>query len=198
MFCECNKLSYLNISNFITSSVTNLSSMFFECNSLKSLDLNNFDTSSVISMDNLFYGCTNLLSLEINNFNFSKVNSFYHMFYGCNSLKSLNFINFYLSNISNVAEIIEGCESTLTYCTDNKEIFLNNQLFSFLNNCTYMCFVNSQKKIIIEEIKCINGDCIKDDNYAVEFNNICYLSCSEETFNLSSNESLNENSETIT
>ena len=149
-------------------------------------------------MDNLFYGCTNLLSLEINNFNFSKVNSSHHMFYGCNSLISLNFINFYLSNISNVTDFIEGCESILTYCTDNKEILLNNQLFSFMNNCTYMCFVNSQKKNIIEEIKCINDNCIKDDNYKVEFNNICYLSCPEETFNLSKNESLYENSEFIT
>ena len=35
MFCECNSLTNINLSNFNTQNVTNMSFMFYGCNSLK-------------------------------------------------------------------------------------------------------------------------------------------------------------------
>ena len=46
--------------NFVTTSVTNMSSMFEGCSSLEALDLTTFNTSAVTNMDNMFKGCINL------------------------------------------------------------------------------------------------------------------------------------------
>ena len=51
---NCISLSTLNISNWNTVNVKNMSHLFTNCNSLKSLDLSSFNTSNVNSMDNIF------------------------------------------------------------------------------------------------------------------------------------------------
>ena len=42
MFQECNELEYLDLTNFNTSNVTNMSFMFRKCNKLKYLNVSNF------------------------------------------------------------------------------------------------------------------------------------------------------------
>ena len=54
LFCLCQKLQFLDLSNFNTSLVESMSFMFYGCESLTSLDLSNFNTSSVKNMDNIF------------------------------------------------------------------------------------------------------------------------------------------------
>ena len=60
MFHYCKNLTSIDLSNFDTSSVINMSYMFFNCTSLKSIDLSDFDTSSVINMSDMFGLCTSL------------------------------------------------------------------------------------------------------------------------------------------
>ena len=50
MFSGCNSLSSLDLSNFNTQNVTDMSYMFCGCNSLSSIDLSNFNTQNVINM----------------------------------------------------------------------------------------------------------------------------------------------------
>ena len=50
MFCLCNKLLSIDLSNFNTQNVTNMRNMFYDCNSLICLDLSNFNTQNVINM----------------------------------------------------------------------------------------------------------------------------------------------------
>ena len=66
MFCFCNSLTELNLSNFNTSKVENMWGMFWDCSSLEVLDLRNFDTSSVTSIGDMF-GCPNLHTLRLDN-----------------------------------------------------------------------------------------------------------------------------------
>ena len=47
MFYNCSSLKELNLSNFNTKNVTNMSYMFGYCSSLKELNLSNFNTSKV-------------------------------------------------------------------------------------------------------------------------------------------------------
>ena len=56
MFYNCSKLNSLNLSNFNTNNVTNMSSMFYDCSSLTSLNLSNFNTNNVTNMENMFSG----------------------------------------------------------------------------------------------------------------------------------------------
>ena len=47
MFQDCGSLTYLNLSNFVTNEVRDISSMFKWYVSLKSLDISNFVTDKV-------------------------------------------------------------------------------------------------------------------------------------------------------
>ena len=58
MFERCSSLKKLNISNFNTSSVTNMGSMFERCSSLEELILSNFITNNVTNMRSMFFECS--------------------------------------------------------------------------------------------------------------------------------------------
>ena len=61
MFYYCNKLSSLDLSNFNTEKVTNMSGMFFGCSALTTIYASdNFKTDKVTVGSNMFGGCTNL------------------------------------------------------------------------------------------------------------------------------------------
>ena len=61
MFYYCNKLSSLDLSNFNTEKVTNMSGMFFGCSALTTIYASdNFKTDKVTVSSNMFGGCTNL------------------------------------------------------------------------------------------------------------------------------------------
>ena len=47
MFYDCSSLTTLNLTNFNTSGVIDMSSMFNGCNNLTTLDLSSFDTLNV-------------------------------------------------------------------------------------------------------------------------------------------------------
>ena len=47
MFSACKSLTSINLSNFNTQNVTNMSYMFSECKSLTSINLSNFNTQNV-------------------------------------------------------------------------------------------------------------------------------------------------------
>ena len=71
----------IDVSNFDTSKVTDMSRMFYDLRNITSLDLSNFDTSKVTTMNRMFYGMYNLTSLDLSNFDTSKVTTMYSMFY---------------------------------------------------------------------------------------------------------------------
>ena len=60
MFAYCSSLSNINLSNFNTQNVTDMSWMFYGCKSLINLDLSNFNTQNVTKMSKMFIGCDNL------------------------------------------------------------------------------------------------------------------------------------------
>ena len=47
MFCDCESLTNINLSNFNTENVTNMSFMFYGCKSLTNINLANFNTKNV-------------------------------------------------------------------------------------------------------------------------------------------------------
>ena len=71
----------IDLSNFDTSKVTDMSRMFYDLRNITSLDLSNFDTSKVTTMNRMFSGMSNLTSLDLSNFDTSKVTTMGSMFY---------------------------------------------------------------------------------------------------------------------
>ena len=54
----------LNLSNFNTNNVTDMSYMFTECSKLQELDLSNFNTNKVTDMSYMSHGCSSIIQIK--------------------------------------------------------------------------------------------------------------------------------------
>lgn len=102
-------LSSLDVSGFDTSSVTNMNNMFDGCVYVKELDVSDFDTSKVTRMDYMFYGCEYVRELDVSGFDTSNVTDMTGMFGGCGSVKCLDVAGFDTSGVTNMAMMFFGC-----------------------------------------------------------------------------------------
>ena len=88
MFSDCSTLSSLDLSNFNTAIVSDMSLMFGGCSVLSSLDLSNFYTKEVRDMSYMFSRCSALTTIYASDkFVTSKVQSGISMFSACKNLK---------------------------------------------------------------------------------------------------------------
>ena len=108
MFNGMRNLTTLNLSNFNTSNVTNMGGMFFSMTNLTTLNLSNFDTSKVTNMGSMFYDISNLTTLNLSNFNTSQVTIMGGMFYGMSNLTTLNLSNFNTSKTTDMRSMFNG------------------------------------------------------------------------------------------
>ena len=120
MFYRCINLTTLDLSNFDTSKVANMKQMFGTCRKLTSLDLSNFDTSKVANMNGMFYYCSKLASLDVSSFNTSNVTDMSSMFNGCTNLTSLDLSSFNTSNVTDMSYMFYDCSSLTTIKVGNK------------------------------------------------------------------------------
>ena len=67
IFSGCSSLKELNLNNFNTNNVTDMSYMSFGCSPLKKINLNNFNTNNANNMMYMFGRCLNELKLKIIN-----------------------------------------------------------------------------------------------------------------------------------
>ena len=148
MFCDCNKLTSLDTSNFNTGNVTNMMYMFSYCYKLTTLDISNFDTSNVTRMDYMFYCCNKLTTLDVSNFDTSNVTNITKMFYNTPLLTDISVLHMDKSSLQklvdamptdlnktlwykdvNIDGITHGDNITLKkYMEENVEIVLNSPL----------------------------------------------------------------------
>ena len=133
-------------------------------------------------MNYMFYNCTSLLSLNLNNFNTSSVINMEGMFSNCYSLISLNLFYFNTTSVINMNNLFLGCSEDLIYCINENN---TNNIFSQINpdknNCSDICFTKDKQMKINKDKKCI-VDCVNDDIYRYEYNNICYKTCPNGTY----------------
>ena len=92
MFWGCKSLRNINLSNFNSQFVTNMSYMFSGCKSLTNINLSNFNTQNVTNMSGMFYRCESLKNINLSNFNTQNVTNMNYMFIGCKSIRKENVI----------------------------------------------------------------------------------------------------------
>ena len=125
MFRTCGNLITLDLSDFNTSQVTDMSSLFnmwdTSTNSFMSSALtkiifgNKFITDNVTAMQGMFAGLESLTTLDITNFNTANVTNMYHMFISCESLPEIIFgPNFDTSKVTNMSGMFQNCRSLTT------------------------------------------------------------------------------------
>ena len=113
MFNGCYFLEELDLSNFNTNNVTNMSGMFKGCQQLKELNISNFNTNNVTNMKEMFYNCSSLKELDLSNFNTNKVIDMSFMFAGCSSLEELDISNFNTINVKKMKYMFSSCSKEL-------------------------------------------------------------------------------------
>ena len=108
MFISC-PFATVDVSNFNTSKVTDMSLMFEYCRNITTLDLRNFDTSHCTNLFGTFLGDSNLVNLNISSFKTNNVINMEMIFYWCSALKKLDLSNFDTSSAQNMSYAFGGC-----------------------------------------------------------------------------------------
>jgi surface protein len=112
MFYSCGILKELNFpNNFIIDNVLKMKAIFGKCTSLEKLDLRNFNTSNVKDMSYMFDECINLKEILINPKTFitKNVTNMGHMFNKCNNLQDINASYFEIQNANLLCFMFGEC-----------------------------------------------------------------------------------------
>ena len=145
MFSGTSSLTTLDLSNFDTSKVTNMSRMFEDASSLIILNLSSFNTSQVTDMQGMFYGMSSLTTLDLSNLDTSKVTDMHAMFSGMSSLTSLDLSNFDTSNVTMMYFMFSGTSSLTTLDLSNfntSKVTSMHDMFYGMSNLTTLDLSN--------------------------------------------------------
>ena len=144
MFSGMSNLTTLNISNFDTSQVTDMSYMFMHMSSLTTLDLSNFNTSKVTNMGNMFYGMRNLTTFNLSSFDTSKVTNMASMFSGMSNLTTLDLSNFDTSQVKYMDSMFSLLDKD-KLMDKLEKIYVNNDFNTTKLINSYRMFENRKK-----------------------------------------------------
>ena len=114
----------------------NMSSMFGGCYNLISIDISNFDSTNVTDMSYMFSDCHKLETIELgDNFDTSNVTDFRGMFQNCYSLKSLNLSNLKVGYLADIGSMFNNC-ADLEYLNLSNASIDYYSYNMILNTCT--------------------------------------------------------------
>ena len=110
MFCDCEALTKLNVSEWETSNVTDMREMFSDCKALTELNVSKWKTSNVTRMSTMFLGCKQLKTLDFSEWDVSKVTTMDSMFSGA-GLTELDLSGWTSTGEVHVVDMFNGCEA---------------------------------------------------------------------------------------
>lgn len=107
VFLECHSLTQVNVSNWDTSSATNMTQTFRGCVGMTTPpDVSNWNTSGVTNMSFMFYYMTSLTEApDVSGFDTSSATSMAYMFANMPALIGLDFSGFDVSAVNNVVNM---------------------------------------------------------------------------------------------
>ena len=111
LFSNLQNLKRINLTNFRTPVATNMSSMFESCKSLEEIDLSSFDTSNVIKMNDMFIHCESLTYLDLTNFNTNNVQRLVSFLSYCINLKTIDLSSFNTEKVTSMNSMFLACKS---------------------------------------------------------------------------------------
>ena len=142
MFFSRSNIEEINLSNFDSSLVTDISGMFFQCSNLKLIDFSNFNSEKVTQMNYVFFECISLQYLDLKNFNTQSVTSMIQMFFRCNSLISLDFSNFDTKSVTNMFQMFFECFSLIVLDLSNFNTSSVTTMYEMFRNCPKLEIIN--------------------------------------------------------
>ena len=136
---EIKNILEIDLSNFDTSKVTNMSSMFGSMSKLTTLNLSSFNTSKVADMSNMFYGMSKLTNLNLSNFDTSKVTNMSGMFSIMSSLTTLDISRFDTSKVTDMGFMFSSMSKLTTLNISNfdtSKVTYMRYMFNNMSNLT--------------------------------------------------------------
>lgn len=114
--------------SFKDVNIKNCYCWFSDCSGLTELDLSNFNTSSVTNMGYMFSDCSNLKSITFGeNFSIAKVKVMSGMFSGCSSLTELDLSGFDTSDVTKMSDMFKDCNSEINIIADNATFYVTQE-----------------------------------------------------------------------
>ena len=161
LFGECGLLSNINLSNFNTQNVNNMSCMFGKCTSLNNINFDNINTQNVINMSGMFFECKSLENIDLSKFNTQKVKNMQMMFKKCESLKNINLSSFNTQNVTTMSGMFEGCKSLENINLSNFNTLNVTDMSGMFDSCKALTSIeltnlNTQK---VTNMSCMFCEC---------------------------------------
>ena len=135
MFYGCSEAENINLTNFNTQNVHDMSYMFYYCAGVYKLDLSSFIVQNVINMTRMLSSCSRLSTLILSNFNAYNVRYMAYMFYNSFGLHSLDLSNFYIENAVDMKGMFEDCVSLENLNLLNFTVNSNACIDHMFKNC---------------------------------------------------------------
>ena len=149
-FEKCGALDFLDVSNFNTSNVTNMSSLFNGCKLLtKIIGIENWDTSNVNNISYMFNECKTLEILNLSNWNISsKVTSINTTFQLCEALtKIIGIENWDTSNVTSMSTLFNGCKTLENLNLSNWNVSKVTNLYAIFQGCSLLTNLQAPQNI---------------------------------------------------
>lgn len=162
MFAYCCDIPYLNLETFDTSNVTNMRGMFQICNALENMDFTKFkkfNTSKVTDMSEMFMQCVELEMLNLSSFDTSNVTNMSKMFYRCESICSFNIKGFNTAKVTNMDYMFYEFHDTIYTSSNDPDLYD----FSSLD-----LSANPSTEHMLDELSTSNGAFKSPKNVRVE------------------------------
>lgn len=140
MFSQCSLNLDLDFDDIDTSSVTNMTHMFWFASVNGSLDFSNIDTSSVTDMSDMFLNAR-VESLDLSDFDTSSVTKMVSMFSGC-TVENLKLGDWDTSNITSMVGIFQGCRSLERLDLSNWETDNVESMIAIFLDCNALSDLN--------------------------------------------------------
>ena len=181
MFDGCSNITYIDLFNFNSSGVQEMSHMFSGCSSLTSLNLSNFDASKVNLMTCMFEDRSSLTSLNLSNFNNENARyvQIQYIFRNCKKLEYINLKNFQDNKLYSSYNSFDGLPNNVVICTNETNIRILDELNKSMLCYTIDCSDNwreNQKKLVDIITPC-KDDEGKNIIYKYEFKGDYFENC---------------------
>ena len=128
LFQSCEKLTFVNVSNWDTKNVTNMFTVFSQCYAINNIDVSTWDVSNVTTTQSMFQGCIALTSLDLSMWDVSNVQTMEGMFLSISSIGDMaletigDTSRWNTSKVTNMKSMFQLCANLTRVYTSNWNI----------------------------------------------------------------------------
>ena len=142
MFYYCTALTSVDCARINTSKVKDFSYMFTYCKLLEELSVADWDVSSATNMSNMFAWCQKLEALDTSKWDVSKVTDMSYMFAECNTIQEFSVANWDVSSVTDMSYMFKKCNSAENIPVKNWDVSKVTDFTNMFRDCDSLVSIN--------------------------------------------------------